>query len=148
MGKQSSASVQANVASPAGDPRKRSSVPKSAESDVSGEAGDSKPRPRFADFAERGIRSGSDFAGGMGALMSDLWFGLIDPRTSNAIVNAGGRMLKVVEMQYKYGRAAEDNSGHKHLDLVLDTPRDLTPNPKEVEKEALLKRLAELDAAV
>jgi hypothetical protein len=39
----------------------------------------------------------------MSALMSDLIDGSITPIVANATVNAGGKLLKVVEMQYKYG---------------------------------------------
>jgi hypothetical protein len=34
--------------------------------------------------------------------MSDIIEGAIDPQTSNAAVNAGGKLLKIVEMQHKY----------------------------------------------
>lgn len=39
----------------------------------------------------------------MSALMSDVIEGAITPIVANATVNAGGKLLKVVEMQYKYG---------------------------------------------
>ncbi len=39
----------------------------------------------------------------MSALMSDVLEGAITPMVANATVNAGGKLLKVVEMQYKYG---------------------------------------------
>ena len=39
----------------------------------------------------------------MSALMSDLVDGSISPMVANATVNAGGKLLKVVEMQYRYG---------------------------------------------
>lgn len=39
----------------------------------------------------------------MSALMSDLIEGSITPNVANATVNAGGKLLKVVEMQYRYG---------------------------------------------
>lgn len=35
--------------------------------------------------------------------MSDVIEGAITPIVANATVNAGGKLLKVVEMQYKYG---------------------------------------------
>lgn len=40
----------------------------------------------------------------MSALMSDLIEGSITPIVANATVNAGGKLLKVVEMQYRYGQ--------------------------------------------
>jgi len=39
----------------------------------------------------------------MSSLMSDVIEGLVTPQVCNATVNAGGKLLKVVEMQYKYG---------------------------------------------
>lgn len=40
----------------------------------------------------------------MSALMSDIIEGAITPIVANATVNAGGKLLKVVEMQYRYGQ--------------------------------------------
>ena len=40
----------------------------------------------------------------MSALMSDVIEGAVTPVVVNAAVNAGGKMLKAVEMQYKYGK--------------------------------------------
>jgi hypothetical protein len=39
----------------------------------------------------------------MSALMSDLIEGKITPSVGNAAVNAGGKLLKITEMQLKYG---------------------------------------------
>lgn len=41
----------------------------------------------------------------MSALMADLIEGRITPGVGNATCNAGGKLLKVVEMQAKYGQA-------------------------------------------
>lgn len=38
----------------------------------------------------------------MSALMSDIIEGRISPEVANATCNAGGKLLKVVEMQYKF----------------------------------------------
>jgi hypothetical protein len=40
----------------------------------------------------------------MSALMSDVIDGRVTPAVANSAVNAGGKLLKVVEMQHKYGR--------------------------------------------
>jgi pantothenate kinase len=40
----------------------------------------------------------------MTALMSDIIEERISPNVANAAINAGGKLLKVVEMQYKYNR--------------------------------------------
>jgi hypothetical protein len=59
--------------------------------------------PRCLAIAKTGIKTGSDFANMMSALMSDLVEGRVTPNVGNATCNAGGKLLKVVEMTYKYG---------------------------------------------
>ena len=59
--------------------------------------------PRSAAIAASGIRTAHDFANLMSALMSDLLDGRVTPNIGNATCNAGGKLLKVVEMQCKYG---------------------------------------------
>lgn len=56
----------------------------------------------------------------MSALMSDLIDGRIPPGIGNATCNAGGKLLKVVEMQIKYG--VDGPGQHKVLTLALDMP--------------------------
>lgn len=53
----------------------------------------------------------------MSALMSDLIDGRVAPQIGNATCNAGGKLLKVVEMQYKYG-TRDGDSGRKTLQLT------------------------------
>lgn len=60
--------------------------------------------PRSLVTAAAGIKTGKDFASFMSALMSDLIEGNVTPQVGNAAVNAGGKLLKVVEMEYKYGK--------------------------------------------
>jgi hypothetical protein len=43
----------------------------------------------------------------MSALMSDLIEGKVTPQVGNACCNAGGKLLKMVELQHKYGNASE-----------------------------------------
>lgn len=40
----------------------------------------------------------------MSAMMSDLVNGRIAPNVGHAAVNAGGKLLKVVELRLKYGK--------------------------------------------
>lgn len=61
--------------------------------------------PRCLAIAQKGITTGNHFAGMMSALMADLIEGRITPGVGNATCNAGGKLLKVVEMQAKYGQA-------------------------------------------
>lgn len=73
--------------------------------------------PASLAISERGIRTGKDFACLMSALMSDLIAGKITPGVGNAAVNAGGKLLKVVEMQMKYGQSGS-GTGEKILSLT------------------------------
>lgn len=75
--------------------------------------------PRSLGIADRGIRNSHDFANLMSALMSDLIGGRVTPSIGNATCNAGGKLLKVVEMQYKYGTQGP-GSGHKVLTLAIE----------------------------
>ena len=52
----------------------------------------------------------------MSCLMSDVIEEKITPAVSNACVNAGGKLLKVVELQQKYGTTAKN--GDKVLQLA------------------------------
>lgn len=75
--------------------------------------------PRSLEFAKRGIRTGSDFASTMSALMSDLLQGSVSPEVANSVCNAGGKLLKVVEMKYKYGtKGARGERNEMELQLV------------------------------
>lgn len=59
--------------------------------------------PRALAISERGIRTGADFANVMSSLMGDLMAGRITPQVGNAVCNVGGKLLKIVEMQHRYG---------------------------------------------
>ena len=71
-------------------------------------------------LAQKGVESGVDFARLMSALMSDVIEGAITPEIANATVNAGGKLLKVVEMQYKY---APPKAGEQPM-LLLAPPQN------------------------
>ena len=77
-------------------------------------------KPRSAVVAANGIKTGHDFANLMSALMSDLIEGRIPPNIGNATCNAGGKLLKVVEMQIKYGTAGPGSQ--RVLTLSLQSP--------------------------
>jgi hypothetical protein len=79
---------------------------KQGTENTSGDKGDvalTKDTPRSLALSEAGIKTGNDFANLMSALMSDIISGRISPGIANATCNAGGKLLKIVEMQYKYG---------------------------------------------
>ena len=63
--------------------------------------------PRSLAIAKGGITTGHHFANLMSALMADLIEGRITPGVGNATCNAGGKLLKVVEMQAKYGQVGK-----------------------------------------
>ena len=79
---------------------------------------DGKSRPRSLETSERGIRTGADFATFMSSLISDIIARRVTPEVGNAACNAGGKLLKVVEMQYKFGSPADQNGAV----LVLAAP--------------------------
>ena len=53
----------------------------------------------------------------MSCLMVDIISGRVTPSVGNAACNAGGKLLKVVEMQYKYG-TKDAATGDKVLQLT------------------------------
>jgi hypothetical protein len=65
--------------------------------------------PRSLEIARKGINTDRDFSSLMSAIMSDLIDGAVTPSVGNATVNAGGKLLKVVEMRLKYGTQHGDN---------------------------------------
>lgn len=79
--------------------------------------------PRSLAIARNGIKTGGHFAGLMSALMSDVIEGSISPGVANAAVNAGGKLLKAVELTIKFGQAQQN--GDRILRLVAES-RPLT----------------------
>jgi hypothetical protein len=75
-------------------------------------------RPKSLEFAQHGITTSKDFANTMSALMCDLIEGAITPEVGNAISNVGGKLLKVVEMQYRYGSPPKSASADHTLTLA------------------------------
>lgn len=60
------------------------------------------PEASALPLAAKGINSSADFRNLMSALMSDVIQERISPNTVNAACNAGGKMLKMVELEYKF----------------------------------------------
>ena len=73
-----------------------------------------REEPRSRNISKNGIKTGEDFARLMSAMMEDVVLGKISPEVANATCNAGGKFLKVVEMQYKYANQPINN-GSKTL---------------------------------
>jgi len=82
-----------------------------------------KGTPRSIEIARKGIRTSGDFANMMSALMVDLIEGRVAPQVGNGICNAGGKLLKVVEMSYKYGTESKEGEGRKII-LAIGTDKD------------------------
>jgi hypothetical protein len=53
----------------------------------------------------------------MSNLMSDLLAERVAPRVGTAVCNAGGKLLKVVELQFKYGTPTE--TGKQDISLAF-----------------------------
>lgn len=77
-----------------------------------------EPKPRSLALAEAGVRTGNDFARLMSAVMSDLISGTMSPSVGNAVCSAGRGLLKVVEMQHRYGTQHQGKA--KVLELAGD----------------------------
>ena len=77
-----------------------------------------QPKPRCLAISERGVNTASEFSQFMSALIHDVISGAVTSNVANAASNAGGKLLKVVEMQHKYGSVAEGMEGRKKV-LVL-----------------------------
>lgn len=73
--------------------------------------------PRSLPIAERGINTAQQFSALMSAIMSDLLNGSVTPGIANATCNAGGKLLKMVELNLKYGQQQVEG-GVKNLQLV------------------------------
>lgn len=58
----------------------------------------------------------------MSSLMSDLIEGSVNPVVGNAVCNAGAKLLKVVEMQYRYGNGDGRNDKVLHLASLPGKP--------------------------
>jgi len=86
-------------------------------------------QPKSLPIAARGIKTGSDFAKLMSAMMTDLIEGSITPAVGNAACNAGGKLLKVVEMQYKYGTQSP-SSNVRILELTASSEPEPAALPK------------------
>jgi len=87
--------------------------------------------PKSLQVAAKGIKTGRDFADFMSCLMSDIVAGRVTPQVGNAACNAGGKLLKVVEMQYKYGDTTPGRP--KTLILALGDEINETPTTEKVQ---------------
>lgn len=56
--------------------------------------------------------------------MSDIIDGRVSPAVGNATCNAGGKLLKAVELQLKYGIPSGSDGRRKTLDLTSPTAEE------------------------
>lgn len=61
-------------------------------------------QPRSLAVAARGIRTSQDVKDLMANIMCDVIGNKLTPSVANATCNATGKLLKTVEMEYRYGR--------------------------------------------
>ena len=90
--------------------------------DESGTAGTSVIAPEASSLklAERGVQSSGDFRNLMSALMTDVIRGSLSPEVTNAACNAGGKLLKMVELEYKFSTEPE----RRNRGLIVAGPTD------------------------
>lgn len=58
---------------------------------------------QISQISGRSIETASDVVEHMSAVINDLEDGLLQPQIGNAVCNAMSKLLKVVDMQYRYG---------------------------------------------
>jgi hypothetical protein len=79
--------------------------------------------PRSLAIGAKGVSTAGDFASMMSALMSDLIDGSVTPGVGHAVCNAGGKLLRVVELEHRYGsREAEPQQPRRTLVLAPPEP--------------------------
>ena len=76
--------------------------------------------PRSLAIARAGLRTGFDTINMLTATITDVLEEGITTNQANVVVNAIGKVLKVVELQFKYGKPRPD--GARERDLVLIQP--------------------------
>lgn len=59
--------------------------------------------PRCLPISDGGINTAQDFARFMSAMIGDVISGRISSSKAQAASQTGGKLLKVIEMQYRYG---------------------------------------------
>lgn len=74
-------------------------------------------QPTAAKLADAGIATGADFSRVMAALLADTVAGRIEPNRANAACNVAGKLIRMVEMQHKYGKQV-DGSTERLLSLT------------------------------
>lgn len=66
--------------------------------------------PTCVALADKGINTGADFLRMMTALMADTVMGRVQPQTANATCNVAGKIIRMVELEHKYGKQVEGST--------------------------------------
>jgi hypothetical protein len=111
--------------------------------------------PRSLVIAKEGIDTSPQLARYLSAVISDVTEGVLPPLVANAGVNAAGKLMKIVELQHKYGTPGGNGKRILRLCDLTEKPEAEAPlapeqpSPKDgrwAEIAALKERLAELEA--
>lgn len=74
-------------------------------------------QPKSVQIASEGIVDATQFARLMAAIIADVGTGDITPGTANAMVNAGGKLLKIVDMRLRWGNR-QGGVNSRNLQLI------------------------------
>ena len=75
------------------------------------------PTPNCLAIGERGVKTAQDFAQFMSAMMGDVITGRLSCNKAAAATRSGAALLKVIEMQYRYGNET-DQPGKRTVRLI------------------------------
>jgi hypothetical protein len=70
------------------------------------------PKPKCAAYLERGISNSAEFLNALNAVAADVASGRITPKQANAVNARLRSILKMVELQLKFGRSAQQTRAH------------------------------------
>ena len=116
----------------------RNSAPDSKQADRNQAPTEPEAPARSVAIASSGLRTDTDAAEFLSALIGDLMTQAVPVRIGTASINAVGKMLKLVELRQKYG----DPEKQRSLELVSSREDHVAERRK-----ALLRQLSDLDAS-
>src|SRR5882672_5565040 len=93
--------------------------------------------PKSLAIAEAGIKTSGDFRNFMSSVMSDVIAGRVTASITNAACNAGGKLLKMVDLEYKYGTDPERGKGTRTLSIAFEEPTAALPAADQPQSEVV-----------